>query len=166
MKYHLSLSGSHPSKYERWHGFKCTHTLRSNLIIRRLYKWGPWWASALLICDYANLRCAWYIALVDSLCKWDVVFVFFNLCVVSKSPAEISTPIGAVLELHSRANLPCLVNLALNLLWDKNLNYDKLSHEIKCWYCDIKSNNSNINSKHYDIESCNYAKNIGWLSIS
>ncbi len=27
-----------------------------------------------------------------------------------------STPIGAVLELRSRANLPCLVNLALNVL--------------------------------------------------
>ncbi len=25
------------------------------------------------------------------ICKWDVVSVFFNLCVVSKSPAEIST---------------------------------------------------------------------------
>ncbi len=32
--------------------------------------------------------------------------------VVSKSSAEISTPIGAVLELRSHANLPCLVKLA------------------------------------------------------
>ncbi len=32
--------------------------------------------------------------------------VFFNLRVVSKSPSEISTAIGAVLELRSRANLP------------------------------------------------------------
>ncbi len=38
--------------------------------------------------------------------------VFFNLRVVSKSPTEISTPIGAVLELCSRANLPCFVKLA------------------------------------------------------
>ncbi len=30
----------------------------------------------------------------------------------SKSPAEVSTPIGAVLELRSHANLLCLVNLA------------------------------------------------------
>ncbi len=42
--------------------------------------------------------------------------MFFNLRVVSKSPAEISTPIGAVLELCSRANLPCLVKLSLVLL--------------------------------------------------
>ncbi len=34
---------------------------------------------------------------------------------ISKSSAEISTPIGAVLELRSRANLPCLENLALKL---------------------------------------------------
>ncbi len=38
--------------------------------------------------------------------------VFFNFRIVSKSPAEISTPIGTVLELRSRANLPCLVKLA------------------------------------------------------
>ncbi len=43
--------------------------------------------------------------------------LFFNLRVVSKSPAdEISTPIGAVLELQSRTNLPCLVKLALNIV--------------------------------------------------
>ncbi len=29
-------------KYERWRGFKRTHTLRSNLSVRMLYKWGPW----------------------------------------------------------------------------------------------------------------------------
>ncbi len=56
-----------------------------------------------------------------SLWKWDVVSVFFNLHVVSKSPAEISTPIGTVLELRSRANLPCLVKLApkvwYSLVW-------------------------------------------------
>ncbi len=40
--------------------------------------------------------------------------VFFNLRVVSKSPAEISTAIGAVLELRSCINLPWLVKLALN----------------------------------------------------
>ncbi len=34
--------------------------------------------------------------------------MFFNLHIVSKSPAEMSTPIGAV-----SANLPCLVKLAL-----------------------------------------------------
>ncbi len=38
------------------------------------------------------------------------------LSVVSKSPAEMSTPIGDVLELRSRANLPCLVKLALIML--------------------------------------------------
>ncbi len=50
-----------------------------------------------------------------SVCKRDVAPVFFKLHVVSKSPAEICTPIGAVLELRSRSNLPCLVNLALCL---------------------------------------------------
>ncbi len=38
--------------------------------------------------------------------------------VISKSPAELFTLIGAVLELHSCANLPCLVKLAPN---DQNL---------------------------------------------
>ncbi len=28
-------------KYELWRGFKRTHTLRSNLSVRTLYKWGP-----------------------------------------------------------------------------------------------------------------------------
>ncbi len=32
--------------------------------------------------------------------------MFFNLCVVSKSPTDISMPIGTVLELRSCANLP------------------------------------------------------------
>ncbi len=41
--------------------------------------------------------------------------MFFNFHIVSKSPAEISTPISAVLELSSRANLPCLVKLALRV---------------------------------------------------
>ncbi len=47
-----------------------------------------------------------------SICKWDVAPVFSNLCVVSKSPAEIPPPIGVVLELHSHTNLLCLVKLA------------------------------------------------------
>ncbi len=42
--------------------------------------------------------------------------VFFYLRVVTKSPAEMSMSIGAVLELHSHANLPCLVKLAHNVL--------------------------------------------------
>ncbi len=41
-----------------------------------------------------------------SICKWDAPSVFFNLRIVSKSPAEISTSIGDVLELRSCANLP------------------------------------------------------------
>ncbi len=40
--------------------------------------------------------------------------MLFNLFVVSKSATDMSTPICAVLELRSRANLPCLVNLALS----------------------------------------------------
>ncbi len=51
-----------------------------------------------------------------SICKLDVASVFFNLCIVIKSPAEMSLPIGAVLELRSSANLPCLVKLALHFL--------------------------------------------------
>ncbi len=58
-----------------------------------------------LICAALGMLC-W------SLRKLDVVSVFFNLRIVSKSPAEISMPIGAVLELRSHANLPRLVNLA------------------------------------------------------
>ncbi len=34
--------------------------------------------------------------------------------VVGKSLAEVSSPISDVLETRSRANLPCLVKLALN----------------------------------------------------
>ncbi len=59
------------------------------------------------------LICAALVILRWSICKWDVASVFFNLRVVSKSPAEIYTPIGAVLELRSRNNLPRLVKLAL-----------------------------------------------------
>ncbi len=51
-----------------------------------------------------------------SLRKWNVASVFFNLQVVSKSPTEISTLICNVLELRSRANLPCLLNLALGVI--------------------------------------------------
>ncbi len=40
-----------------------------------------------------------------SIYKWDVASVFFNLRISCKSPTEMST----VLELHSCANLPCLV---------------------------------------------------------
>ncbi len=32
--------------------------------------------------------------------------LFFNVCIVSKSPAEISPPIGAFMELRSNTNLP------------------------------------------------------------
>ncbi len=42
--------------------------------------------------------------------------LFFNVHIVSKSPAEISPPIGAFMELRSNSNLPSLVNLALNLI--------------------------------------------------
>ncbi len=63
-----------------------------------------------------TLICAALGILRWSICKWDLASVFFILPGVSKSPAEISTPIGAVLELRSRANLPSLVKLALNVL--------------------------------------------------
>ncbi len=38
--------------------------------------------------------------------------LFFNVRIVSKSPAELSPPIGAFMELYSNANLPCLLYLA------------------------------------------------------
>ncbi len=47
--------------------------------------------------------------------------VFFNVCIVSKSPAEFSPPIGGFMELRSNVNLPHLVNLALNYSYDKLL---------------------------------------------
>ncbi len=58
----------------------------------------------MLICAALDIVC-W------TICKWHVASVFFNLHIVSKSPAEIYPPIGAVLELRSRTNLPCLVKL-------------------------------------------------------
>ncbi len=48
--------------------------------------------------------------------KYDVTSVFFNVCIVSKSPAEFSPRIGAFMELCSNANLSCLVNMALCFL--------------------------------------------------
>ncbi len=58
--------------------------------------------------------------------------LFFNVHIVSKSPAECSPPIGAFMELCSNANLPCLENLALdifchfasqvNVTWNASLN--------------------------------------------
>ncbi len=45
----------------------------------------------------------------------DVVSVFFNVHLISRSPAEFSPPIGTFMELRSNARLPCLVNLALNV---------------------------------------------------
>lgn len=38
--------------------------------------------------------------------------MFFNVRIVSRSPAEISTPICALMGLWSHANLTCLLNLA------------------------------------------------------
>ncbi len=61
-----------------------------------------------------TLICAALGILHWSICKLDVASVFFNLRIVSKSPAEFSPPIGVVLELRSRANLPCLVKLSLS----------------------------------------------------
>ncbi len=66
------------------------------------------------------LICATLGILRWSICKWDVASVFFNLCIVSKSLAEIFMPICAVLELRSCANLPCWINLALILLFSED----------------------------------------------
>ncbi len=56
--------------------------------------------------------CAALGRLHSSLWKWDIASVFFNVHIVSKSPAELSPPICAFMEMRSNANLPCLVNLA------------------------------------------------------
>lgn len=42
--------------------------------------------------------------------------VLFNVHIVSKSFAELSSPIGILMGLWSHANLPSLVHLALNVL--------------------------------------------------
>ncbi len=47
--------------------------------------------------------------------------MFFNVRIISKSHAEFSPPIGGFMELHSNANLPCLVNLALS--YSSEINY-------------------------------------------
>ncbi len=74
-------------------------------------------ASLLLYSISANtIICAALGILCWSIFNRDVTAVFFNLRIVSKSPAGICPPIGSVLELHSCANLPCLVKLALNYL--------------------------------------------------
>lgn len=41
--------------------------------------------------------------------------VFFNLFIVSKSPAEFSTPFGTFMGMRSHTNLHCLVNLAITV---------------------------------------------------
>ncbi len=41
------------------------------------------------------------------------VLINDNVRIVSKSPTEVFPPIGAFIDLHSYANLPCLVNLGL-----------------------------------------------------
>ncbi len=44
-----------------------------------------------------------------SLLKIWLRLVFFNVRIVSKSPAEFSPPIGAFMQLRSNTSLPCLV---------------------------------------------------------
>ncbi len=62
-----------------------------------------------------TLICAALVILCWSIFKRDVASVFFNLHIVSKSPAEISSPIGTFLVLCSRANFPYVVKLAHNI---------------------------------------------------
>ncbi len=54
--------------------------------------------------------------------------MFFNLHVLSKSPAEMSPPIGVILELRSHANLP-FRKLALKILIEFVLNLNWWFHE-------------------------------------
>ncbi len=42
------------------------------------------------------------------------------------SPAEFPPPIGAFMELRSNANLPCLVNLAQGVTFDRLTLYSKV----------------------------------------
>ncbi len=57
--------------------------------------------------------------------------MFFNLRVVSKSPAEMSTPIGAVLNCALVLICPVLVNLVLGVFTHIQLKADfKVDSEI------------------------------------
>jgi len=47
-------------KYERWRGFERTHTLRSNLYVCTLYKWGPWIWSISSNNGYVRTYCMWH----------------------------------------------------------------------------------------------------------
>ncbi len=76
-------------------------------------------ASLFLYSLFATtLICAALGILHWSICKWDVVSVFFNLRVVSKSPSEISPPIGTVLEfaLFSKTG-PRFAMHAVQIVW-------------------------------------------------
>ncbi len=44
-----------------------------------------------------------------------IEYAFVSLSDAKLSPAEVSPPIGALIELRSNDNLPCLVNLAINI---------------------------------------------------
>ncbi len=69
-----------------------------------------------VLTHFASLLLAEYLIIIGSAClrfSWWIA-VFFNLRIVSSSPAELSTPLGAFMELQSHANLLCLVNLALS----------------------------------------------------
>ncbi len=61
-------------------------------------------ATKLICAALGILR--WSICKLDVLCVCYLIYTF-----ICKSPAEMSTPIGTVLELRSRANFPCLVKL-------------------------------------------------------
>lgn len=57
--------------------------------------------------------------LVGSIGPYEKAFavsVFFHLHIVIRSSAELFTPIWTFMGLHSHANSPCLVNLALGLI--------------------------------------------------
>jgi len=49
--------------------------------------------------------------------------VFLNLLIISTSSAKLSTPIGTLVELPSQDSLPCLVNVALFLVfWEEKIS--------------------------------------------
>jgi len=54
----------------------------------------------------ANLHCSWYC--IGHYGNYTAASVFFNLCVVSRSHAELCTPI-CIFLLRSHANLACFV---------------------------------------------------------
>lgn len=78
--------------------------------------------------------------------------MFFNLRVVSRSRAELSAPVDAVLKLRSIAGLLCLVNLALSVL--KPSESSVQTTPVPGYHCDINGLISGIYCPARDCLNC------------